>query len=64
MTEPAIIQHQQFHPQRFGGVRQRKQLLLVEIKIGSLPVVHEDWPLPVAPKAAAQMLAVQAVEGP
>ena len=59
--EPAVVQHQHFdaEPGRLGG--DGKELVLIKVKIGGLPVVDEDRAALMLPGASAHVLPQDAV---
>ena len=61
LPEPAVVQHQHFDAElcRLGG--DGKELVLIKVKIGSLPVVDEDRAALMLPGASAHVLPQDAV---
>ncbi|MPM92744.1 hypothetical protein SDC9_139880 [bioreactor metagenome] len=63
VAEPAVVEHQHFDAQLRGVFRDGQQFLRVEMEVGRLPVVDQDRPLAVFPRAADQLVAEYVVEG-
>ena len=61
--EPAVVEDEQLDPQVAGDLGDGQQLGLVEVEVGSFPVIDQDRPRPVAPVAPGESLAVQPVIG-
>ena len=61
-AEPAVVEDEQLDAQGLGSPRDAHDPVVVEVEVGRLPVVEDDGARAVAPRAARQPLAVQAVE--
>ena len=62
LPEPAVVEDEQLDPQLLRDGRHREEPIGVEIEVRALPVVDQHRPRPIAPRAAGQPLAEEAVE--
>ena len=62
-TEPAVIKNEEFHSDFFSFGGYFYKFFFIKIKIGSFPVIKEDWAGLTFPFTLHQMLSVQVMEG-